>query len=87
MIWSWYLANDTQFYVVGIIILIIAARYVLISRREKSCKLLLVTPRNAFTRATFCRYIPLAMFLTIFLLIGSWITTATITLKTQHVPR
>lgn len=26
MVWSWYLANDTQFYTVGIIVLIIAAR-------------------------------------------------------------
>ncbi|XP_051158664.1 nose resistant to fluoxetine protein 6-like [Leptopilina boulardi] len=27
MVWSWYLANDTQFYTVGIIILIIAASF------------------------------------------------------------
>lgn len=27
MIWSWYLADDTQFYVIGLIILLISTRY------------------------------------------------------------
>ncbi|XP_076232881.1 nose resistant to fluoxetine protein 6-like [Calliopsis andreniformis] len=57
MIWSWYLTIDTQFYIIGIIILIIAARF-----------------------------ISIAAFLTIFLLIGSWIMTAIITLQIDHVP-
>ncbi|XP_076183081.1 nose resistant to fluoxetine protein 6-like [Ptiloglossa arizonensis] len=57
LIWSWYLANDTLFYIVGIIILIIGVRY-----------------------------LPVAAFVTIFFLIVSWITTAIITLNTQHVP-
>ena len=26
MLWSWYLADDTQFYVLGIILLILATR-------------------------------------------------------------
>lgn len=28
MLWSWYLADDTQFFIVGAFILIIAVRYV-----------------------------------------------------------
>jgi hypothetical protein len=28
MLWSWYLADDTQFYVLGAILLIIAVKYV-----------------------------------------------------------
>jgi len=27
MLWSWYLANDTQFYIIGAIILIIAIKH------------------------------------------------------------
>ncbi|CAH0389766.1 unnamed protein product [Bemisia tabaci] len=27
MLWSWYMANDTQFYILGIIILLLSARY------------------------------------------------------------
>jgi peptidoglycan/LPS O-acetylase OafA/YrhL len=27
MLWSWYLANDTQFYIIGAIILIIALKH------------------------------------------------------------
>jgi peptidoglycan/LPS O-acetylase OafA/YrhL len=27
MLWSWYLANDTQFYIIGAIILIVAIRH------------------------------------------------------------
>ncbi|XP_025264388.1 O-acyltransferase like protein-like [Camponotus floridanus] len=57
MTWSWYLANDTQFYTVGIIILIIGASF-----------------------------LPVAAFIGAFLLIASWITTALITLNTNHVP-
>ncbi|XP_072744955.1 nose resistant to fluoxetine protein 6-like [Anoplolepis gracilipes] len=57
MVWSWYLANDTQFYTVGIIILIIGASF-----------------------------LPVAAFLGAFFLIASWITTAMITLNTNHVP-
>lgn len=28
MLWSWYLADDTQFYIIGAIILIVAVRLV-----------------------------------------------------------
>lgn len=28
MLWSWYLADDSQFYVLGAIMLILAARYI-----------------------------------------------------------
>lgn len=27
MLWSWYLADDTQFYVLGVMLLILATRY------------------------------------------------------------
>lgn len=27
MLWSWYLANDTQFYIIGILILLISVRF------------------------------------------------------------
>ncbi|XP_015433629.1 PREDICTED: nose resistant to fluoxetine protein 6-like [Dufourea novaeangliae] len=57
MVWSWYLANDTIFYIIGTIILIISQRF-----------------------------LSAAGFMTIFILIVSWITTAVITLRTQHVP-
>ncbi|XP_076673729.1 O-acyltransferase like protein-like [Andrena cerasifolii] len=57
MMWSWYLTNDTLFYIIGIIILIIGARF-----------------------------IPVAAFMTISVLIASWITTAVIALNEHHVP-
>lgn len=28
MLWSWYLSDDTQFYVIGAVMLILATRYV-----------------------------------------------------------
>ncbi|KAL0276270.1 UNVERIFIED_CONTAM: hypothetical protein PYX00_003876 [Menopon gallinae] len=57
MIWSWYLADDTQFYFLGLMILLISSRY-----------------------AKF------ATFFTGILLASSWVTTAIITLYTQHKP-
>lgn len=27
MLWSWYLANDTQFYIIGILILLVSVRF------------------------------------------------------------
>ncbi|XP_014468573.1 PREDICTED: nose resistant to fluoxetine protein 6-like, partial [Dinoponera quadriceps] len=57
MAWSWYLTNDTQFYIVGTIILIIGANF-----------------------------LPAAIFIVAFFLIGSWVTTALITLHTGHMP-
>lgn len=27
MLWSWYMANDTQFYVLGILLLLLSIRY------------------------------------------------------------
>ncbi|XP_025155567.1 nose resistant to fluoxetine protein 6 isoform X2 [Harpegnathos saltator] len=55
--WSWYLANDTQFYTVGTIILLIGANF-----------------------------LPAAAVIIAFFLIGSWVTTAIITLHAGHVP-
>ncbi|XP_031849553.1 nose resistant to fluoxetine protein 6-like [Nomia melanderi] len=57
MIWSWYLANDTLFYIIGTIIIIVARRY-----------------------------LSVAAFMTIFILVTSWIITAIIALRTHHVP-
>ncbi|XP_046986287.1 nose resistant to fluoxetine protein 6-like [Schistocerca americana] len=57
MIWSWYLANDTQFYALGMILLLVSSVYF---------KTAVVT---MFT-----------------LLVCSWITTAVITLNTNHTP-
>jgi len=58
VIWSWYLADDTQFYILGLIILLLSTRYKKFS-----------------------------VIATGFLLFVAWITTAIITLYTNHKPR
>ncbi|GLV44125.1 uncharacterized protein CBL_12579 [Carabus blaptoides fortunei] len=55
MMWSWYLANDTQFYVLGVPILLIALKYRLL----------------ALVLGSVC-------------LVASWITTAVLSLYTEH---
>lgn len=79
MLWSWYLADDTQFYIIGAIILIVAVRSV--DSREFHIESTIISPHFLC-----CSHFKVASSMLAFFMVSSWATTAYIAFDNNHIP-
>lgn len=79
MLWSWYIANDTQFFVIASVILLVAIRSEIYQLKNKLRKCLWI-----FRSAKHLKYAGISV---VVILVASWVSTFVIAMKFNYIAR